>query len=179
MKLYYFLKIEDYINFNINHFETSKILKIAINVQRFGIPLIFLAVPLGANLIFDYKSALMNYLFTGIAIVWVVGYKALMKKFMIKHIKKTMSEDDMNYTGERVFEMDKQEIRITTKEKEEIFLVKDLKDIQITEQYAFLYKTPAEAYIVPFNSINKIEQKEIFIRLLQEVKISLKGVINE
>ncbi|MGL4762299.1 MAG: hypothetical protein ACRC6T_08590 [Sarcina sp.] len=178
MKLYYFLDKDDYINLNINCFETSKALKIALNVQRFGIPLIFLAVPVVANLLFKYKSDLMNFLFITVALCWVTGYKQLMKNFMVKHIRKNMNEEDMIYTGERVFEMNKQEIRITTEEKEEVFQVADLYDIQITKGYAFLYKTTADAYIVPFKFIKKEKQKADFVKLLNEVKVKLGGSKN-
>ncbi|MGL4453236.1 MAG: YcxB family protein [Sarcina sp.] len=171
MKLYYYLDKQDYINFNIHHFECNKSLKIAINIQRFAIPLIFLMVPVGANLIFGYKSALMNFLFVSISIIWVFIYKMIMKRFMIKHIKNNMNVEEIIYTGERIFEINNNKILITTEEKEEEFFLKDLVEIQITKDYAFLYKSMADAYIIPFKFCKTEKQKTDFIKVLSNIRL--------
>lgn len=175
MKIYYYLDREDYINFNIHHFENNKSLRIAINIQRFGIPLIFLIVPVVANLLFRYKSALMNFLFLSVAIVWMLVYKHLMKRFMVKHIKKNMNVEEIIYLGERIFEIDKEKILVITEEKEEEFLIKDLVEVQVTMDYAFLYKGMADAYIIPLKFCKTEKQKRDFIELLNEIKINLGG----
>ncbi|WP_394883872.1 YcxB family protein [Clostridium tertium] len=167
MKLKYNLTEEDYINFNIAHMKNSKSLKRTMMINRFLIPLIFLVMPFVLDEISNISFWYWAVIFVLTYILWVVLYEKNVYKINIKRIRKMLEEKrNESLIGERILEIDGENIRIISDSGENIIYIKSIKNIIENDEYIFIYINSISAIIIPIKVFKSIEDKELFKSLL-------------
>ena len=167
MKIKYNLTEDDYINFNICHMKNSKSLKRTMMINRFLTPLIFLVMPfvLGniSNISFGYWAVIfvLTYIF------WVSLYEKNVYKINRKRIRKMLKENsNEGLIGEKVLEIDGDNIGVKDDSGENNINIKSIKNIIEDEEYIFIYVNSVAAIIVPIRVFENKEDKEKFKLLL-------------
>ena len=167
MKLKYNLTEEDYINFNIAHMKNSKSLKRTMMINRFLTPLIFLVMPFVLDEISNISFWYWAVIFVLTYILWVVLYEKNVYKINIKRIRKMLEEKrNERLIGERILEIDGENIRIINDRGENIIYIKSIKNIIENDEYIFIYINSISAIIIPIKVFKSIEDKELFKSLL-------------
>lgn len=167
MKLKYNLTEEDYINFNIAHMKNSKSLKRTMMINRFLTPLIFLVMPFVLDEISNISFWYWAVIFVLTYILWVVLYEKNVYKINIKRIRKMLEEKrNESLIGERILEIDGENIRIINDRGENIIYIKSIKNIIENDEYIFIYINSISAIIIPIKVFKSIEDKELFKSLL-------------
>lgn len=167
MKLKYNLTEEDYINFNIAHMKNSKSLKRTMMINRFLTPLIFLVMPFVLDDISNISFWYWAVIFVLTYILWVVLYEKNVYKINIKRIRKMLEEKrNESLIGERILEIDGENIRIINDRVENIIYIKSIKNIIENDEYIFIYINSISAIIIPIKVFKSIEDKELFKSLL-------------
>lgn len=167
VKLKYNLTEEDYINFNIAHMKNSKSLKRTMMINRFLTPLIFLVMPFVLDDISNISFWYWAVIFVLTYILWVVLYEKNVYKINIKRIRKMLEEKrNESLIGERILEIDGENIRIINDRVENIIYIKSIKNIIENDEYIFIYINSISAIIIPIKVFKSIEDKELFKSLL-------------
>ncbi|MDB1934052.1 YcxB family protein [Clostridium tertium] len=167
MKLKYNLTEEDYINFNIAHMKNSKSLKRTMMINRFLTPLIFLVMPFVLDEISNISFWYWAVIFVLTYILWVVLYEKNVYKINIKRIRKMLEEKrNESLIGERILEIDGENIRIINDRGENIIYIKSIKNIIENDEYIFIYINSISAIIIPIKVFKSVEDKELFKSLL-------------
>jgi Ca2+/Na+ antiporter len=167
VKLKYNLTEEDYINFNIAHMKNSKSLKRTMMINRFLTPLIFLVMPFVLDEISNISFWYWAVIFVLTYILWVVLYEKNVYKINIKRIRKMLEEKrNESLIGERILEIDGENIRIINDRGENIIYIKSIKNIIENDEYIFIYINSISAIIIPIKVFKSIEDKELFKSLL-------------
>lgn len=167
MKIEYNLTENDYINFNIFHMKNSKTLKRTIMINRFLVPLIFLAMPFILNYMSDIPFLYWAISFILVYILWVSLYEKYVYRINRKRIKRILEEkSNEGLIGERVLEIDGENIKITNDSGESKFYIKSIKNIIEDKEYIFAYINSVSAIIIPLQAFKDNEDKERFKKLL-------------
>lgn len=167
VKLKYNLTEEDYINFNIAHMKNSKSLKRTMMINRFLTPLIFLVMPFVLDEISNISFWYWAVIFVLTYILWVVLYEKNVYKINIKRIRKMLEEKrNESLIGERILEIDGENIRIINDRGENIIYIKSIKNIIENDEYIFIYINSISAIIIPIKVFKSVEDKELFKSLL-------------
>ena len=167
MKIKYNLTENDYINFNICHMRNSKALRKTIMINRFLVPLIFLLMPFILYNISDIPFSYWAITFILIYILWVSLYEKYVYRINRKRIKRMLEEKSNNgLIGERILEIDEENIKITNNSGESKFSIKTIKDIIEDKEYIFIYINSVAAIIIPLEVFKDKEDKERFKKLL-------------
>ncbi len=167
MKIKYNLTENDYINFNICHMRNSKELRKTIMINRFLVSLIFLLMPFILYNISDIPFLYWTITFILVYILWVSLYEKYVYRINRKRIKRMLEEKNNDgLIGERILEIDEENIKITNNSGESKFPIKSIKDIIEDEEYIFIYINSVSAIIIPLEVFKDKEDKERFKNLL-------------
>ncbi|WP_394899789.1 YcxB family protein, partial [Clostridium tertium] len=82
-------------------------------------------------------------------------------------IRKMLEEKrNESLIGERILEIDGENIRIISDSGENIIYIKSIKNIIENDEYIFIYINSISAIIIPIKVFKSIEDKELFKSLL-------------
>lgn len=163
MKLKYNLTEDDYINFNIAHMKNSKSLKRTMMINRFLTPLIFLVMPFVLVNISNIPFWYWAVIFVLTYILWVALYEKNVYKINVKRIRKMLKENSTEgLIGEKVLEIDGDNIKVIDDSGEECIYIKSIKNIMEDKEYIFIYVNSVSAVIVPLRVFENKDDKERF-----------------
>ncbi len=172
MQLTYTLTEQDYIDFNLYTFKTSKTMKRGVLRQRIIGPVIFMAASRFAPRILDIP-AWFSYLIFGLAsIAWVIYYPKKIEKHLVKTIKKRFEEgDNHGLLAETVLIMDEEGLHFQNDYNESFVKWSVVNKIEESESHIYLFNSSISAHIIPkmaFSSTNEMEEfrRQVDTRIL-------------
>lgn len=160
---------DDYIKFNLYHFENSPYQKKNFNLLRYAIPILF-ALPvyfIGTNL---FKQPSIYWIIIAIlfAVIWMITYPKQYKSLIKKETEKIINEgDNSEILGKKVMIIDDESITVYNKSSSEKISKSAIKDIKIYDDMIIVYISGITAHIVPTRYLDK-ELKDNFIKEIKK-----------
>ncbi|MCH4890150.1 YcxB family protein [Acidaminobacter sp. JC074] len=168
MKINYTLTAKDYIDFNIYHMNTSKTMKRNIMFQRLMGPLIFTIFTYIAYRLTNISLMYWSIVFLIASVIWFFVYPSRLKKRLIKHIVKLLSEDEnRGLLGDKVMELGDEGIIVTDQFGKNSASYSVLSRIEKTDEHIFAFNSAVSAYIIPLSAFENDSQVEAFIEELK------------
>jgi hypothetical protein len=165
MTIDYDLTKQDYIDFNINYMNNSKSMKNSMLLQRFIIPVVYLALPLFLKQVTRIPIWYWYCVFIIFSLIWIIRYPKMIEKSVTKKVSKLIDEGKatgivghhrFTYTNEGI--VDKTEFSET---KYSVF-----ERVVESDKHIFIYVSSVMAYIIPIRVFKNQEEKLNFLNTL-------------
>jgi hypothetical protein len=168
MKIDFTLTKEDYIAYNLHHIQHSPSLKKSLNIQRYGLALIFLIFPFIIASMTPIPLFLWLLVYGSIFIVWIKFYPKYFVSSTKKRILRLIEEgNSANLLGERSILVTEEAVEEITPQGESRTTWGSIERIDETDDYIYIYTSPINAYLVPTRAFEETAQKNEFLQLLR------------
>lgn len=173
MVLKYEVTKQDYIDFNINFVDTSKVMRRSIFIRRFFYPVFFLAAASLLESVFSIPIAFLLVAVAVISTVWVLYYVKWFKHSVVKKVEKTLSSGKITgLIGTHELELGEGHLTDTTRESYTRY--ENVEKIIATETHIFVYVSQVMAYIIPKRTFKSQEEIVTFLVKLETYKVTNK-----
>lgn len=171
MILKYNLSIDDYVKFNIYHYENSKTFKSQFLTLRLLVPVI-----LSIILFFKYYTSTSLYIHiiasipvVIIGLLWFIFFPKLFKKTLKSNIKRMMNNNsEKEFMKDITISLLDNKICEQTNESLTESNYSVIKKIGINDNDIYIYITSINAYIVPSHAFTTEDQRTLFVNTLKE-----------
>lgn len=166
MELHYSISENDYIQFNIFHYENSKTTKRLRLFLGILVPLLF--VLLGFIMVkrLDFFPFLLAVIF---ALVWFGSGGKTYKKILSFNIKKLMQEGKSNeFIGERTLSLLEEKILTVETYHTTESSYDSIQRIESDSERLYIYTGAISAFIIPFSAFDSETQKQEFLNILKQ-----------
>ena len=171
MKIDYTLTKEDYIAYNIHHIEHSPTLKRSINIQRYGLALIFLIFPFIIAGFTQIPLQLWLIVYGTVFIVWIRFYPKYFVNSTKKRILRLIEEgNNSSLFGPRSIIMTEEGVEEISEQGESRVTWNFIDRIEETQDYIYIYTSSVNAYVVPVRAFQNILEKNAFMEILKSKK---------
>lgn len=167
MKLEFNLTEQDYIDFNLYHFDHSKSIQHAHNKSRFGAAIAYLALPFVLVNVTEIPFAWWMTTFSIVAIVWILLFPSSMKKFYTKQIKKVLQEKNNSFFGKKILELRDDGVMTKGDSDETMTSYHSISQIAESNGNLYLYNSSVSAIIVPASAFSSSDERKAFIETLR------------
>lgn len=167
MELKFEVTEEDYIKFNLYHYENSSSQKKTYNLLRYLVPLLA-SVPIYAVGTSLFKQPKIYWIVIAIlfVVVWIITYPNQYKKLVIKQTKKILQEgDNLSIFGKKTMLIDENDIKVFGEFTSETISRKSIKTIKVYDDMIIIYLSGFTAHIVPIRYLSE-EAKKCLIKEL-------------
>lgn len=158
---------EDYIKFNLYHYENSPLQKRTYNLLRYLVPLLASApiYAIGTSILKQPKIYWIVIAVLFIA-VWIITYPNQYKKLLIKQTKKMLKEgDNSSLFGKKTMLIDENNIKVYSESTSETVSRKSIKAVKVYDDMILIYLSGITAHIIPRRYLND-ESKNSLIKEL-------------
>jgi hypothetical protein len=158
---------EDYIKFNLYHYENSPLQKRTYNLLRYLVPLL-LSAPIYAVGTSIFKQPKIYWIVIAILFVavWIITYPNQYKKLVIRQTKKMLQEgDNSSLFGKKTMLIDENDIKVYSESTSETISRKSVKAVKVYDDMILIYLSGITAHIIPTRYLND-ESKN---RLIKEL----------
>lgn len=165
MNFTYHLSEESYVQFNMHHIENSKTVQTSLNLQRFGIPFLYMIVAFILSYVSELSLAYLLTVFSILGVIWIIFYPRYfyrsVKKRTVKFIREGNNEGilgkhEMTLTEEGI--LDVAENRQTSCSWEGIQRVTE------DDYNLYIYNTSMSAYILPKRELSQWNEIKGFVQ---------------
>lgn len=137
---------EDYIKFNLYHFDNSSSYKKNTKLVRYGVPICFLFINMMMQT--SVEDIIIDTVIS--AAIWIAIFPKMNKFLTKKGIEKLIKEgDNTELFGSKRIIIDEESITIFNKSSTERVLKSAIKDVKIYDDIIVIYTSSMTAYIVP------------------------------
>lgn len=166
MEIDYYLSEEDYLNFNMFHVKNSKTAAKSLKLQRFLMPLFFIAFAYVFSAIADVSFWGLFITFFILSILWVIFYPKYFYSIVNRQTKKMIQEgDNEGLLGKHYLVMTEEGITETTSSGETRVSWAGLKEFAEDDDNFYLYNSGLSAIILPKKAVpNVVEVREYIKR---------------
>ena len=165
MKATYELTKDDFILFNMYHYENSKVMKKSLILLRFLLPL-FLFVTAVVSFVLRQEIVIRSIIYIIFGCLWYMLFPKAAKKSIYKKVDQFFSEGkNLSLLGKHSIEISEKSITETSETSEVKHTWATVEKIVETESLIIIYVSAVSAYIVPIKAFNSIEEKNSFINL--------------
>ncbi len=173
MRIQYEVTKQDYIAFNINFVDTSKVMRRSIFIRRFFYPVFFLAAASLLESVFNVPIAFLLVVVAVMSAVWVLYYVKWFKRSVVKKVEKMLDSGKITgLIGSHELELGEGHLTDTTRESYTRY--ESVEKIIATETHIFVYVSQVMAYIIPKHTFKTQEEIELFIEKLETYKVTTK-----
>lgn len=171
MKIDFTLTKEDYIAYNIHHIEHSPSLKKSLNIQRYGLALIFLIFPFIIASITSISLTLWLVVYGTVFVFWIKFYPKYYISSTRKRIIRLIEEgNSANLLGDRSIILTEEGVEEISPQGESRTTWGSIERIDETQEYIYIYTSPVNAYLVPTRAFEGTAQKSEFLMILRNHK---------
>ncbi len=171
MRIDFTLTQEDYIAYNIHHIENSPSLKRALNIQRYGLALIFLIFPFIIAAMTSISLTLWLLVYGTIFVVWIRFYPKYYMNSTRKRIIRLIQEgNSASLLGDRSVILTDEAVEEISPQGESRVTWGSIERIDETDEYIYIYTSPVNAYLVPTRAFEGTAQKSEFLMTLRNHK---------
>ena len=164
---------QDYIDFNLNFVDTSKVMKRSIFIKRFFYPVIFLAVASLLESVFSLPITFLLIVTAVLSVFWILFYVKWFKKLVVQKVEKLLKSGKVTgLIGKHELELGEGYLTDTTKESYTRY--ETVEKVITTETHIFIYVSQVMAYIVPKKTFAKEDQLEAFLDKINQYKVAKK-----
>jgi len=164
MEINYHLTEDDYINFNLYHMNHSKTGIRALRVQRFLLPVFFIALSYFMAIILDTSPVFLLVYGFLISILWVIFYPKYFNRTIAKNVKKMLKEgDNKGILGDQHMSIKDEGIVVTTKMGETKVNWAGINILKEDENNFYLYVGAMNAYLIPKRQITVSNELRAFV----------------
>lgn len=168
MKIDFILTKEDYIAYNIHHIEHSPSMRKSLNIQRYGLAMIFLVFPFIIASLTSIPLPVWLVVYGTVFIVWIKFYPKYFISSTKKRIVRLIEEgNSANLLGERSILLTEDGVEEISPQGESRTTWGSIEKIDETEDYIYIYTSPINAYLVPTRAFEGTAQKSEFLQLLR------------
>lgn len=165
---------QDYIDFNLNFIETSRVMRRSLFVKRFLYPVFFLAFASLLDSVFDIPLTVLLIAVAIVSVVWILTYVKWFKRSITKKVSKLLDSGRVpGLIGAHELELG--EGHLTDRTQESSTRYEAVENIQITESHIFVYVSDVMAYMVPKKAFESQERMATFLEKLKQYKATSKG----
>ncbi len=169
MNLEYEFTEQDYIEYNLYHYQNSPSTKRLLLIQRYGVALLFMILAPLMHLISQVPFSYYLISFAIASIVWIVLFPKIVEQSMKKRILKMVEEGKRNYLFGR------HELRITQDGIHGKTGVSETTWHRIeraveTEKHVLVYLNSITAFVVPKSAFGSQEEKDRFLEEVSRFK---------
>jgi len=162
MVIKYEVTKQDYIDFNLNFIETSRVMRRSLFIKRFFYPVFFLAA---ASLLDSVLKIplLVTLMAAGIvSVIWILFYVKWFKHSVTKRVEKLLVSGKVpGLIGPHELEIGKSSLMDKTRESTTMY--ETIESIQITDKHIFIYVSQVMAFIVPKKAFETQALMDAFI----------------
>lgn len=168
MKIDFILTKEDYIAYNIHHIEHSPSMRKSLNIQRYGLAMIFLVFPFIIASLTSIPLPVWLVVYGTVFIVWIKFYPKYFISSTKKRIVRLIEEgNSANLLGERSILLTEDGVEEISPQGESRTTWGSIEKIDETDDYTYIYTSPINAYLVPTRAFEGTAQKSEFLQLLR------------
>ncbi|EDP67661.1 hypothetical protein CAT7_04459 [Carnobacterium sp. AT7] len=150
MEIEFELLEEDYINFNLDHANSSASVKKSLILQRILGPLVFLIATLALGTFSEIPVWYWITIFSIMSVIWLVFYPNYFNWEMGRNIKKMLKEgNNKNLLQKRKIFLTDEAIIETSTASETKTPWSDVNKVEETSEYIYIYNSSISAYIIP------------------------------
>lgn len=169
MKHAYNMNMQDFLAYHFNFIQTSPIMKRALFIKRYFYPVILLGLPTLIAPIIKVPYEILLIIFTILAILWVIFYKKVYLKSIVKKSHKLIeSGKGKGIIGQHEVQIGEKQISDKTDAGVNVYDVVD--HVSETEAHFFIYVTSVMAIIVPKSSFESEENQSEFVKALNHFR---------
>ncbi|MDO4711866.1 MAG: YcxB family protein [Peptostreptococcaceae bacterium] len=163
MKLDLDLTEQDYIDFNLDYFDTSPAMRSSHNKSRFAGTLMFFALPpvLGRITKIPFWYWMTTLGITGV--IWSAYFPRMMKKIYTKQIRKVLREQKSYFIGKKILELKEDGIFTKGDDGESLVNYASISKLREKDGTIYLYNSPVSAIIIPARTFASAEEREGFL----------------
>lgn len=165
MTIHYTITEQDYIAYNLFHYGQSRSVKRTLLLLRVLFPLMVILMA------FLYSRINMFYLVIAVvfSIVWFFLYPYFFRRSLTRGVKRVMKEGKVNeFIGEKSLTLGDTHVLFQEGRGNTEFMYEAMERIASDQERLYLYFGTITACIVPFSAFQTAEDKEQFMRLLEE-----------
>lgn len=163
MKLYFNFTEEQYIDFNMHYYKTSKVIQKSILKSRILGPVLFMVIPF----VMPKPSGLAAYIQfivpAIISVLWFFFIPKYSKSRYSKAVKKMLRERDNSIFGKKELLLSDENILIKGEFQETKTDFSSIIDIQESDKAIYLFIAAASAIIIPNEAFESQAQKQEFL----------------
>ena len=150
MEIEFELLEEDYVNFNIEHANSSVSVKRSLILQRTLGPFVFLIATLALVKFSEIPMWYWITIFSIMSVIWLVFYPNYFNWEMRRNIKKMLKEgNNKNLLQKRKLIVTDKAIIETSTASETKTPWSDINKVEETSEYIYIYNSSISAYIIP------------------------------
>lgn len=166
MEISYNLTEEDYLHFNMFHVKNSKVVKRALNIQRFFVPIIFIIASIVLSKLGDMPFFGLFITFLVVSILWVIFYPKYFYSYVIRNTKKMINEGKNDgLLGEHHMILSEEGIADSTSHGETKVNWSGIQTLSEDEHYIYLYNSSVSAYILPKRKLDDAWELMSYLKL--------------
>lgn len=168
MNLKYELTKEDYLAFNLHYIKHSATVRKMLFMQRFPMPVIFLAVPFALWITTGEFPIELFLGFLLLSAAWVVFYPKFFYWYTMRNVNRALNEgDNSNMLGPHEFHASEEGFIEKNQAEERKVNWSGIDRVEENEHYYFLFFSSVGAYIVPKRSFPDKSSEEEFKHVLR------------
>ncbi|WP_186580578.1 YcxB family protein [Aquibacillus kalidii] len=167
MEFTYTLTEEDYINFNLTHVKQSITVKRSIGIQRFSIPIIYIALAFVMSALLDIPVLWMLVPFSVLSVIWVITYPKIFLRSIRKNASKMIKEGkNENLLGTHHMIVNDNGLTDINENGETKVNWSGIDKVVHEQDYIFLYNSSVSAYIIPKRELSS--RLDEFLTIVKE-----------
>ena len=169
MKHAFNMNMQDFLAYHFNFIQTSPIMKRALFIKRYFYPVILLGLPTLIAPIIKVPYEILLIIFTILAILWVIFYKKVYLKSIVKKSHKLIeSGKGKGIIGQHEVQIGEKQISDKTDAGVNVYDV--VVHVSETDAHFFIYVTSVMAIIVPKSSFESEENQSEFVKALNHFR---------
>lgn len=158
---------EDYIKFNLYHYENSPSQKRTYHLLRYLVPLLASA-PIYAVGTSIFEQPKIYWIVIAILFIaaWIITYPTQYRKLVIKQTEKMLKEgDNSSLFGKKIMLIDENDIKVHSESTSETISRKSIKVVKVYDDMILIYLSGITAHIIPTRYLSD-ESKNSLIKEL-------------
>lgn len=164
MKIEFELTEQDFVDFNIFHFENSKSVRSAHRKARFLAPVLFMAIPFVMKNVSEIPFLYWFVIFLILSILWVTLYPARMKKSIEKSVRKVLLERPNSIFGKKTVTLTDKGILTSGEDNNSEISYSAISEISESKKGTlYLYNSSLSAIIIPQSAFKYDTHKKEFL----------------
>ncbi len=167
MKLSFEITEQDYIDFNMTHFDTSKTIRNSYRKSYISGAVLLFALPFVIPPPVEGYLILWRGLLWGSAVLWLLFYTKLLKNRFRQNILKMLREKDNSFLGQKELELREDGILTSSSASETLTAYSGINDIIEGPTGIYLYNSAFSAIMVPKRAFADERQKKEFIEFVK------------
>ena len=165
MKFTYNLLEEAYVQFNMHHIENSKTVQTSLNVQRFGIPLIYIVVAIVLSFVTEMRFIFLLLVFSILGLGWLLFYPRYFYRSIKKRTEKYIREgNNEGLLGMHEMTLTDDGIIDVTEGRQTSATWQSIQRMTEDENNLYIYNTSMSAYILPKQELSNWQEIKEFVQ---------------